>query len=283
MEMDKSNQQNMITQQNAGLPQPRAYEPTFNLPALTHPQEAMEVIHENLDGMGDMKFDKINMPSGGGIAFTIVDEDGKEEPVKEIKGVLLYKMPFKAWYVKAFDEKTDEDTGVPDCFSADMIRGSGCKEADIPEGQICRDCPKNQWGSDRKGGKGKDCADKIRIYILPEENVFPKFIDLPPTSIGGFKDYVKRLANKLNPFYGVVTSMGLESDKSGGNIKYSKTTFAKAANLSKEERVSIKGYINTLMPSMERISRESIAPDGDAVVQGEAAGVGAAGGGEQPY
>ena len=282
MEMDKSNQQNMITRQNAELALTQAYEPTFNLPALTHPQEAMEVIHENLDGMGEMKFDKINMPSGGGIAFTIVDEDGKEEPVKEIKGVLLYKKPFKAWYIKAFEEKTDEDTGAPDCFSSDMVHGSGCEAAGIPEGQLCKTCPKNQWGSDRKGGKGKDCADKIRIYILPEENVFPKFMDLPPTSIGGFKDYVKRLANKLNPFYGVVTVVGLDTDKSGGGIKFSKATFAKAVNLSREERGSIKGYINTLTPLMERISRESIAPDGDVVVEGETAAVGA-GSGEQPY
>jgi hypothetical protein len=259
------------------------YEPTFNLPALTQPQEAMIVIHENLDGMGGQKFDKINMPSGGGISFTIVDEDGQEEPVKEIKGVILYKKPFKAWYLKSFDEKTDDDTGVPDCWSENGIHGSGCEEAGIPEGQLCKNCPKNQWGSDRRGGKGKDCADKIRVYILQEENVFPKYVDLPPTSIGNFKDYLRRLSNKLNPFYGVVTTIGLESDKSGGGIKFSKTTFAKAANLSKGERAAIKQYIQTLLPQMERISRESIAPDEVDVV---GVGVGANGGGvseEQPY
>ena len=56
-------------------------EPTINLPMLMQPEEANMIIQENLEGMGDMKFDKINMPSGGGIAFTVVDEDGKETPL----------------------------------------------------------------------------------------------------------------------------------------------------------------------------------------------------------
>lgn len=258
-------------------------EPTINLPMLYSPEEASLIIQENLDGMGDMRFDKVNMPSGGGISFTIIDEDGREIPVAELKGVMLHKKPFKAWYIKAFDEKGDEDTGRPDCFSEDNVHGSGCEGAGIPEGQLCKACPKNQWGSDRRGGKGKDCAEKIRIHILMEENAFPKFIDLPPTSTGNFKDYVKRLANKLNSYYGVVTTVGLAGDKSAGGIKYSKATFAKAANLSKEERVAIKQYVDTLTPIMERISPESIAPDESDVID---VGNGAAGGsanGEQPY
>ena len=255
-------------------------EPTINLPMLMQPEEANMIIQENLEGMGDMKFDKINMPSGGGIAFTVVDESGKETPLTDLKGVILHKKPFRAWYIKAFDEKSEEDTGRPDCFSEDNIHGSGCEEAGIPEGQLCKTCPKNQWGSDRHGGKGKDCAEKIRLHILMEENAFPKFIDLPPTSIGNFKDYVKRLANKLNPFYGVVTTTGLAVDKNTGGIKYSKATFAKSASLSKEERMAIRQYISTLLPIMERISPESIAPNEADIIE---ASSDAAGSGEQPY
>ncbi len=242
-------------------------EPTINLPMLSDPEGAKQIIQENLDGLGDMKFDKIDMPSGGGISFTIIDENNKKIPLTELSGVLLHKKPFKAWYIKSFDEKDEDDIGIPDCFSEDNVHGSGCEEAGIPEGQLCKTCPKNQWGSDRRGGKGKDCAEKIRIHILMEENAFPKYIDLPPTSTGNFKDYVKRLANKLNPFYGVVTTVGLESDKSGKGIEYSKATFARSTNLSKEERIAIRQYIGTIEPIMERISPESIAVvdiDGDS-------------------
>jgi hypothetical protein len=253
--------------------------PTFSLPALISPDEIREVLAENLDGMGEQRFDKINIPSGGGIAFTLVDEDGKEEPVKELRGVLLDKFPFKAWYIKSYEEKSKDDIGIPDCFSADNIHGSGCKEAGIPVGQLCETCPKGQWGSNRKGGRGKDCPDKIRIHIVLEGNVFPHYIDAPPTSLGNFKDYLKRLSNKMNPFYGVVTTISLEKDENDAGAVYSKATFAKAANLTKEERTKMKQYIDALLPSMRKITKESIGevvtvdgrqPGDDGSADGEA-------------
>ena len=243
---------------------------TFNLPALISPEEARNVLAENLAGMGEQRFDKIKIPSGGGIAFTIVDEDGKEEPVKELKGILLDKYPFRAWYMKSYEEKGKDDIGIPDCFSADNVHGSGCKEAGIPEGQLCETCAKGQWGSSRKGGRGKDCADKIRIHVLLEGNVFPHFIDAPPTSLGNFKDYLKRLTNKMNPFYGVVTVIGLEKDENDAGTEYSKAKFAKAVNLTREERLKMKEYIAALSPSMRKITRESIGEVVD--LQGGAVG-----------
>lgn len=265
-----SKQQDLVAQENknteTAVAQASAQAVTFNLPALTDPQEAAEIMEANMEGMGEMRFDQIKMPSGGGISFEIIDEDGEAEPVKEIRGVILDKFPFKAWYIKSFDEKGEDDDGVPDCYSADNVHGSGCEDAEIPAGQLCKDCSKGQWNSDRKGGKGKDCADKVRIHILLEGEVFPKYIDAPPTSLGNFKEYVKRLANKMKPFYGVVTKVGLEKAKSGGNIVYSKATFSKSADLTSDERVAIKNYINTLLPSMRKVTRESI---GDATTAKE--------------
>lgn len=263
-------------------------EPTFNLPVLVCPTEALEVMAENMEGMGEFKFEKIKMPSGGGIAFTVFDEAGEEQPVKELRGILLDKYPFRSWYIKAFDEKTPDDDNVPDCFSEDNIHGSGCAEAGIPAGQLCATCQKGQWGSDRRGGKGKDCADKIRIHLLMEGEMFPKYIDTPPTSLGNFKDYVVRLSNKMKPVNGVVTTIKLEKAKSGGGVEFSRMVFVKAADLTKDERVAMRSYIKTLLPSMRKITRESIADD---VVSGSGAGTiieaqvvaGAEAGDDQPY
>ena len=232
--------------------------PSFNLPVLVSPEEAMEVIHQNLDNLGEMRFDKIKMPSGGGISFALIDENGKKTPLTELRGIILDKFPFKAWYIKSYDEKEKDDIGIPDCFSDDNVHGSGCPEAGIPKGQVCADCPKNQWGSDRRGGRGKDCAEKIRVHILLEDSVFPKYIDLPPTSITNFKEYVKRLSDKLNLYYGVVTIIGLEESENSGKTPFTRATFSKAANLSSTEKVKIRDYIKTLYPSMRKITRESI-------------------------
>jgi len=241
---------------------------TINLPVLSQPQAALEVVQENLQGFQDdiKLFEKINMPSGGGLSFEITDENGEPQPIQKLQGVILHKQPFKAWYEKSFEEKSDDDLGIPDCYATQAnvngvarFVGSGCERAGIPKGQACESCPKNQWGSDRRGGNGKDCADKIRIHILREGNVFPDYLDLPPTSTGNFKDYLKRLSNKLFTFYGVITAVGLEkAESTKGKIKYSKATFAKAGELAPQERKAIQGYIGKLRPAMEQISRESI-------------------------
>ena len=240
-------------------------EPTFNLPVLVNPEEASEIIAENMEGMGDFRFDKIKMPAGGGITFEIIDEKGEPDAVKELRGVLLDKFPFKAWYEKSFDEKDkdDEDAGIPNCFSSNNTHGSGFVDETgnvvIPEGQLCTECRFGQWGSSRKGGRGKDCSDKIRVHILMEGEAFPKFIDAPPTSLANFKKYVKLLSNKAKSFYGVVTTLKLEKDKSDGGIEYSKVLFTRAADLTRDERLTIKDMIQTLLPSMRRITRDSIA------------------------
>lgn len=271
--MGIENETALTQRQEAGV---AAYQPTINLPVLACPEEALAVIAENMEGMSNFKFVKVNMPSGGGIAFTVIDDNGEEQPIKEIIGVLMDKWGIKVWYEKSFEEKGANDIGIPDCFSADGVTGSGCPRAGIQVGQLCATCPKNQWGSDRRGGKGKDCADKIRIHLLQEGEMFPIYIDAPPTSLGNFEDYIQRLSNKVKPYYGVTTKVKLEQAVNAGGIKYSKLAFAKVADLTKEERQAMKQYMQTLMPSMRRITKESFAE-----VAADAGGQGAAGQGHQ--
>jgi hypothetical protein len=254
----------MMPQQPAVQPNPNAVAnvaPTIDLPILTQKEEALSVVQENLVGLGKLKFDKIRMPAGGGLTFEVADESGNLVPVQEIRGVIIDHFPFKAWWEKSFEEKTDDDDKRPDCYSADGITGTGCPEKGIPAGQKCASCPKGAWGSDRRGGRGKDCSDKIRIHILREGEVFPVFIDLPATSHSNLKDYIKRLTNRLKHYYGVVTLVKLEKDKSATGIAYSKATFAKAADLTPAEKVAMKQYIDSMKDIIRRIDAETIAAE----------------------
>jgi hypothetical protein len=235
--------------------------PTIDLPLLVQKEEALSVIRENLDGLGEIRFDKIRMPAGGGLTFEVADENGNVVPIQEIKGVIIAHLPFKAWWKKLFEEKTEEDDKRPDCYSADGVTGTGCPAEGIPAGQQCATCPKNAWGSDRRGGRGKDCNDKIRIYILREGEVFPVFMDLPATSHSNLKDYIKRLTNRLKHYYSVVTSIKLEKDKSAGGITYSKATFSKVADLSPTERNAVKQYIGSIQDTIRQIDAETIAAE----------------------
>jgi hypothetical protein len=231
-----------------------AQELSFNLPALSDPKEAMEVMADNLAELGgNLRFDKVKIPSGGGLSFEIIDENGEEKAVTEIIGVVLDHYPINAFW----EGKYTGENNPPDCSSMDAITGFTKEDTAFAYPIKCKDCPKNQWGSDPEGGKGKACKNMIRIYIVEEDNAFPVLLALPPTSTGNWKDYMKRLAGKMKSVYGVVTKVKLEKDKSEGGISYSKAAFSKAEDLSREEKRAIKAYAEQLRSAMRTVAIDS--------------------------
>jgi hypothetical protein len=233
---------------------------TINLPLLSEPQDVLLAAKENTVAGERFPFEKIKMPSGGGLSFQLTDENGKPVPVVELKGIVLGFKPFRSWYEKSFSDRNPDDDLFPDCYSADCITGSGCEAAGIPAGQKCETCPKGQWGSSRNGGRGKDCGDRMGIWILMEGYAVPHFAGLPKGSLANFKDYRRRLTQKAKVYYGVVTVVGLEAAKNDNKVEYSKATFAKAADLTAQERTLIKQYIDAISGSFQ-VSRDAITPD----------------------
>lgn len=230
------------------------YTPTFDLPVLVDKEEALEVIQTNLEAIGgEFKFDKVKIPSGGGTSFEIVNENGETNPYKVLNGVVLDYYPINAFWAKEYSGEKNP----PDCSSLDTITGTGSLEYGIPKGQKCATCPKNQWGSDPKGGRGKACKNIIRVFLLQEGSILPVLLALPPTSTGNWKEYVRRLTTRMKPYYGVVTTVKLEKDKNDGGIEYSKAVFGKAADLSKQEAKALKEFAASLKPAMRNVGIDS--------------------------
>jgi hypothetical protein len=222
--------------------------PTINLPVLANPQEVIEVMQENLAGM-TIQFDRVKIPSGGGLAFELPGG----EVAKELVGVILDHYPVNAYW----SNKYSGSNNPPDCSALDGEHGEG------NPGGLCSKCPLNQWGSavDEAGnpGRGKACKNIRRVYILREGETFPILLALPPTSLGAFTDYMKRLVSrKPTPFYGCVTKVTLEKDKNAGGIVYSKAVFSKVADLPPEEKIAIKKYAETLKPIMRAVKIEAV-------------------------
>ena len=223
----------------------------INLPILVDSEYVLEVMRENLEGMGEMRFTKISVPSGGGLSFSIIDESGKETPVTEIKGVIIHKAPVKRWYARDFEERGEGESGAPDCYSSDAIHGCGSDKYNIPAGQLCESCPKNTWGSSRKGGRGKDCQDRVILHLLQDGETLPVKLELPPTCIGPFKEYIKRITSKGIPLSGVVTIISLETERNDNNVKYSKTVFTRGPALERKQYASVRNYAKMLEPGIE--------------------------------
>jgi hypothetical protein len=201
-----------------------------------------EAIAANLgdDGLSATDFERIKIPAGGGLAFTIQTLNG-EESVKELTGIIVDWRDRRAYW-KLTMEQSDGNT-APDCYSPDARVGIG-----TPGGE-CSKCEFAQFGSDSNGGQA--CKLSRELWILRENKILPEIVSLPPTSIKQVRQYLARLAAEVIPFYGAITKTSLEKTKNTQSIVFSRATFALAGRLTPEQTAHIKKYAAMLRPSPE--------------------------------
>jgi len=207
-----------------------------NLPALN--DDLAEVIAEEMNGL-TIEFDRVRIPSGGGLAFEIPGDDpDNPELAKEIVGVIVDQHPVNAYWAM----KYSGENNPPDCSSMDGKEGVTSDGVKKP----CNSCPYNEWGSD-EDGRGKACKNMRRIYILPEGEMFPLLLTLPPTSLKNFSNYLaKRIIGKGRRSYNVLTKVSLKKAVSGGGITYSQASFALAGVLSEEDAKKMEEYSRSI-------------------------------------
>lgn len=210
----------------------------FNLIALEG--EIAEAIAEEMDGLGSVPYDRVKIPSGGGLAFELPGEDDEDtETATELVGVILFHHPVNAYWKEKFEGGNEQ----PDCSSFDgkkgVVRETGeCKD--------CASCPYNQFGSGDKGS-GKACKNAHRVYMLREGNPVPLILSLPPTSLKYMRDYIsKRILLKGMRCYHAVTKITLKKEKSAAGITYSRTAFSFVEKLSPEQIAAAEAMANTI-------------------------------------
>lgn len=199
-----------------------------------------EAIAEEMDGLGSVPFDRVKIPSGGGIAFEIPGEtDEDTESATELVGVILYHHPVNAYWKDKFAGGNEQ----PDCSSFDGKQGV---DRETGECKSCAECPLNQFGSG-ENGSGKACKNAHRIYILREGNPVPLILSLPPTSLKYMRDYIsKRILLKGMRSYHAVTKITLKKEKSQGGITYSRAAFAFVGKLTPDQIVAAEAMANSI-------------------------------------
>lgn len=220
-----------------------------------------EAIAEEMDGLGTIPFDRVKIPSGGGIAFEIPGETDEEtESVTELTGVILYHHPVNAYWRDKFAGGNEQ----PDCASYDGKKGIVRETGEICD---CADCKYNEFGSG-EGGSGKACKNAHRIYILREGNPVPLILSLPPTSLKYMRDYIsKRILLKGMRSYYAVTKITLKKEKSQAGITYSRAAFAFVGKLAPEQIAAAEAMANSIKKMDKNIDvegdYESAAPAND--------------------
>jgi len=187
---------------------------------------------EELDGLGSLSFEKIKIPSGGGIAFEVPGDDPESPEIqKAIEGVIVHHQTKNVYFRDAYTGATEEGN-QPDCASADgktgVMRDSGTEKS-------CATCKYNQFGSGRDGF-GKACQNRVDLYILMDGEVFPKVLSLPATSLKDFKAYLAmRVVARKQKLCQVRTRITLKKAKSKSGIDYSTCVFAKAGDVPQDQ------------------------------------------------
>lgn len=190
----------------------------------------MDDLQDELAGMS-ITFDKIKVPSGGGLAFEVPGINPDEPDLqKEIKAVILYHHPMLSYY----KEKYTGGSEAPDCSSIDGIYGV---EKETGELKPCKDCPFNQFKSGENGGKA--CKTKRRIFLLRENQAFPTILSLPTASMKEFSKYIFNLVNKNKKSNQIVTRFGLKKETNKTGITYSKVTLAYDRDLTEAELANV--------------------------------------------
>jgi len=199
-----------------------------------------ELMAENLGGeeLGMRDLEIVKVPSGGGIAWTVINSEGEEDSCKEIKGIIIAAPMTRAYWSTSF---TGAST-PPDCLSDDCKTGIG-----NPGGE-CKICPLNEFesaGLDANGNqsKAKACKENRLIFFIAEDSLLPKILKVPPMSLEASKKYLIDLFAKHKKAKNqVITSFTLKGGVNSGGLKYSEIVFSKAEDLAPEAYERVKEY-----------------------------------------
>ena len=83
----------------------------------------------------------------------------------------------------------------------------------------------NRFGSAPDGSKGKACKNMRVLYLLRSGEYMPLQVNLPPTSIKPFKEFLNRaFMLRRRATYGSIVQIGLKRENNGTN-DYSVATF----------------------------------------------------------
>ena len=196
-------------------------------------EDIAQMLTEELDGMGQVPFDAVKIPSGGGLSFELSGDDpDNPETAQTLTGVIVHHYPVNVYWEHDFDGAG----GLPDCSSPDGKHGLNAKTGEVLD---CATCPYNQFGSGK--GNSKACKNTHRVYLLRENEPLPILLTLPPTSLRAFKDYLaKRLIMKGKRSTDVLTSIKLKREKNADGIAYSACVFTKTGDLTPDQIAAVK-------------------------------------------
>lgn len=169
---------------------------------------------------------------------TLVTKGQDGEPASSLEAVIVAVNPNKS---KVFYDHGYEEGSVakPTCYSNDGVAPAA--DAESPQAKKCALCPHNQWGSriTDSGGKGKACADSMRLAIAPPDQLNdPMLLRVPAASLKTLGQYGAQLAKRGVEPQHVVTRIGFDY-----NVAHPALTFKAIRFVEEHELAEIEGVL----------------------------------------
>lgn len=190
----------------------------------------------------------LSIPAGGTLQFEMPSDDpDNPDYEKNLVGVILHNHATCAYWPAG--SEYDDDT-TPLCSSVDGKVGIGTP------GGACAACVMNRFGSAPDGSKGKACKNMRVLYLLRSGEYMPLQVNLPPTSIKPFKEFLNRaFMLRRRATYGSIVQIGLKRENNGTN-DYSVATFKLLQDFQGEELAQIRAYANSFKEQIKLLLQQ---------------------------
>ena len=181
-------------------------------------------VQEQLRKELDTLKERVDPPSGfmistKGKVFTLPNGASSDGP---LTCVILDWVTANSYFEGIYNPK---DPQPPVCFATarevDSIAPS--KNSPQPQAKTCKDCPKNEWGSDPQGGKGKACKNTRKLLLVPvdaTDKTTPWVLPVSPTGLKHFDKYVNTLADLGVHPLSVVTDVTFEPSEAYPSLRF---------------------------------------------------------------
>lgn len=197
---------------------------------------------QQLQGVNELKTDRVKIPAGGGVFFELPGETpDKPDAANEIVGVIL-----KYSYTNAYWRIPYGSTGEserPYCVSNDGISGFDVDGMETP----CRICPRNKFGS-ADDSRGKACKNMVQLFVLREGDPLPIEILLPAMSVANFTSYIiRQVSTRDLDVWQVLTKITLTKQTNSGGQPYAQAQFQAIGQIESDPLREIRRVVTPLL------------------------------------
>jgi hypothetical protein len=144
-------------------------------------------------------------------------QTGEKKREKDLRGIIVHFNTTRSWWEKAFDDGGGGNP--PDCYSVDSIRPQG-NASPKRQSEICADCKRNKFVKEESGKQGKECSDKVELFLWHPSFDLPLFYRVSTMNRPAVTDFVNWCAKQQIRKELLSVRLFLEPTKSKSGVAY---------------------------------------------------------------